>query len=130
MSKRKIALIVLLLLILAGAALLALSPDNECFKGSRVKNPDSYLLEIERMNGTDTHTLHLQEGDELQVRFKKEKGSLKMEIKAPDGTSIFQGNGIETTDFTVKVPSDGVYTLTVEARQARGTVSVKCEAKT
>lgn len=130
MSKRKISLIFLLLLLLAGAAVLALSPDNECFTGSRVKNPDSYLLDIERMNGTDTHSLYLQEGDELRVIFKTEKGSLKMEIKAPDGTSIFQGNGRETSDFTVKVPSDGVYTLVVEARQARGTVSVKCEAKT
>ena len=43
-----------------------------------------------------------------------------MEIKASDGTTIYQGNGKEATDFTVNITEDGVYTIVVCARHAKG----------
>ena len=125
MKKRKfVFLIVLLLLFLAGAAVFLFCSNQESFTGSRIKNPDAYLLDIDRMNGTDLHTLELHEGDSLQIRLKTEKGALYMKIKAPDGTAIYQGNGKETTDFTVNIPESGVYTVVVEARQAKGTIHI------
>ena len=125
MKKRKfVFLIVLLLLFLAGAAVFLFCSNQENFTGSRIKNPDAYLLDIDRMNGTDLHTLELHEGDSLQIRLKTEKGALYMELKAPDGTAIYQGNGKETTDFTVNIPESGVYTVVVEARQAKGTIHI------
>lgn len=125
MKKRKfVFLIILLLLFLAGAAVFLFCSNQESFTGSRIKNPDAYLLDIDRMNGTDLHTLELHEGDSLQIRLKTEKGALYMEIKAPDGTAIYQGNGKETTDFTVNIPESGVYTVVVEARQAKGTIHI------
>ena len=125
MKKRKfVFLIVLLLLFLAGAAVFLFCSNQESFTGSRIKNPDAYLLDIDRMNGTDLHTLELHEGDSLQIRLKTEKGALYLEIKAPDGTAIYQGNGKETTDFTVNIPESGVYTVVVEARQAKGTIHI------
>lgn len=64
MTKRsKAFLIVLSLLLLAGVAVFLFCYNQEGFTGSRVKNPDAYLLDIERMNGTDLHTLELHEGD-------------------------------------------------------------------
>ena len=45
------------LLVLAGVAVFLSSSNRENFNGSRVKNPDAYLLDIEKMNGTDLHTL-------------------------------------------------------------------------
>ena len=125
MKKRKfVFLIGLLLLFLAGAAVFLFCSNQESFTGSRIKNPDAYLLDIDRMNGTDLHTLELHEGDSLQIRLKTEKGALYMEIKAPDGTAIYQGNGKETSDFTVNIPESGVYTVVVEARQAKGTIHI------
>ena len=47
-----------------------------------------------------------------------------MEIKAPDGTTIYSGNGKETTEFTVNIPESGVYAIAVEARHAKGTIHV------
>lgn len=96
------------------------SYNQEGFTGSRVKNPDSYSLDIERMNGTDLHTLDLQAGDSLRIQLETLKGSLSMEIKASDGTTIYQGNGKEATDFTVNITEDGVYTIAVCARHAKG----------
>ena len=131
MAKRnKAVLIVLSLLVLAGVAVFLLCTNQEGFTGSRVKNPDAYLLDIEKMNGTDLHTLELQEGDVLQIQFETVKGSLYMEIKAPDGTAVYRGNGRGTTEFTVNIRESGVYTVVVEARRAKGTIHVQLEEET
>ena len=110
--------------LIAGGAVFLYCSNQEGFTGSRVKNPDACLLDIRRMNGTDLHTMELQEGDVLRIRFETEKGSLHMEIKAPDGTAIYSGNGKETADFTVNIPESGVYTVVVAARRAKGTVHI------
>ena len=120
----KAIFIALPLLILAGVAIFLFCYNQDGFTGSRVKNPDACLLDIRRMNGTDLHTMELQEGDVLRIRFETEKGSLHMEIKAPDGTAIYSGNGKETADFTVNIPESGVYTVVVAARRAKGTVHI------
>ena len=124
-KKNKAVLIVLVLLLIAGVAIFLFCYNLEGFTGSRVKNPDAYLLDIEKMNGTDLHTLELSRGDVLQIQFETEKGELYMEIKAPDGTAIYRGNGKETTDFTVNIRESGVYTVVVEARHAKGTIHVQ-----
>ena len=123
----KAIFIALPLLILAGAAVFLLCTNQEGFTGSCVKNPGAYLLDIEKMNGADLHTLELQEGDVLDVRFETVKGSLYMEIKAPDGTAVYRGNGKETTDFTVNIRESGVYTVVVEARHAKGMIHIQLE---
>ena len=120
---------VMAVLVLAGAAAFLFGYNQEGFTGSRVKNPDAYLLDIEKMNGTDLHTLELQEGDVLQIRFETAKGELYMEIKAPDGTTIYRGNGKETTDFAVNIRQDGVYAVVVEARHAKGTIHIQTKAE-
>ena len=126
MTKRnKAVLIVLSLLLLAGIAVFLFCYNLEGFTGSRVKNPDAYLLDIEKMNGTDLHTLELSRGNVLQIQFETEKGNLYMEIKAPDGTAVYRRNGKETTDFTVNIRESGVYTVVVEAQHAKGTIHVQ-----
>ena len=123
--KIKIFVIIGMLLVIA-VAIAFWGYNQEGFTGNRIKNPDSYLLDIERMNGTDLHTLDLQTDDVLQIHFETVKGSLYMEIGAPDGTKIYRGNGLDTTDFTVKIPESGVYTVVVAARHAKGTIHIQC----
>ena len=118
-------MIVLPLLVLAGIAVLPFCSNQGSFSGSRMKNPDAYLLDIEKMNGTDLHTLELCEGDVLQIQFETEKGDLYMEIKAPDGTAVYRGIGKETTAFTVNIRESGVYTVVVEPRRAKGTIRIQ-----
>ena len=129
-KRNKAILIVLPLLVFAGVAVFLFCYNQEGFTGSRVKKPDTYLLDIQRMNGTDLHTLELHKGDVLQIQFETKKGSLYMEIKAPDGTIVYCGNGKETTDFTVYIRESGVYTMVVEARRAKGTIHVQLARKT
>ena len=131
MTKRnKAAFILLPLLFLAGVSAFLFCSDQEGFTGSRVKNPDAYLLDIQRMSGTDLHTLELRKEDVLQIQFETVKGSLYMEIKAPDGATLYRGNGKETPDFTVNIPENGVYTVVVEARHAKGTIHIQLKEET
>ena len=126
-KKSKAVFIALPLLILAGVAVFLFCTNQEGFTGSRVKNPDAYLLDIEKMNGTDLHTLELQEGDVLDIQFETVKCSLYMEIKAPDGTAVYRGNGKETTEFAVNIRESGVYTIVVEAHHAKGMIHIQLE---
>ena len=48
-----------------------------------------------------------------------------MEIKAPDGTVLYSGNGRETTDFTVNITESGVYAIVVEAQHAKGSIRIQ-----
>lgn len=92
--KKKSVLFCLLAVLAAGLSVFLLvrgSRGSGAFRGSFVKNSDSYLLNAERMTGTDTHTLALQKGDVLQIHFAVEKGSLKLTITAPDSTGAVRG---------------------------------------
>ena len=90
-----------------------------------LKTQDSYTLDSQQMNGADSHTLNLAAGDVLQVTFETEKGSLHMEITAPDGTILYAGNGEETTEFEINLSQTGAYTVTVEARHAKGSIHIQ-----
>ena len=113
------------LLVIAGIVMFLTCFNQDGFTGSRVKNPDAYFLDIEKMNGTDLHTLELHKGDVLQIQFETVKGEMYMEIKAPDGTAVYRGNGKETTDFTINIGEGGIYTVVVEARRAKGTIHIQ-----
>ena len=79
-----IILVICVLVTLTGCA------SATTFDGSRVKNADSYQLDIKTMNCTDTHTLELEQGDTTTV------------YKLADGTYMdrierhFSYNGTDT----------------------------------
>ena len=97
--------------------------------GSTIKNADSYLLDAQYMNGTDGHTMTLNAGDVLAIRFETEKGTLHLEIQAPDGNVLYSGNGQSSTDFTVNIAESGSYAVTVKARSATGSIHVQAEGR-
>lgn len=127
MKKKPILILAgaLAVLALTVAVVLIIRGRQSEFAGSRVKNSDAYLLDIQRMNGTDSHALTLKKGDTLEVTFETTGGRMSLEIAAPDGSVIYQGNGTEATEFTLAVPEDGVYMISVRAERAKGTLHVR-----
>lgn len=123
--KAKTAIAILILLLVAGLIVFLIVYNQPEFTGKRIKNPDSYMMDIKRMNGTDSHTLKLKAGDVLRTVFKTEKGLLHLEIRDMDGSVLYTGNGKETTDFRINIPETGIYIITVEAHHAKGTVHVQ-----
>ena len=127
---RRAVILSLLSFTLLGFTVLFTACNQTDFAGSRHTTPDSYRLDIERMTGTDWLTLDLNAEDTLGVQFETVKGSMYMEIKAPDGTVLYAGNGKGTTGFTVNVPESGVYSVHVEAQPAKGTIHIQPKEKT
>ena len=76
----------------SGAAFLILC-NLPHFTDSVTKEPDTYRLDAQYMNGTDGHTMTLNAGDVPAIRFETEKGALHLEIQAPDGGVLYSGNG-------------------------------------
>lgn len=113
------------LVLLTAAAALILLQGREAFVGERRAEPDAYLLEIRQMTGTDEHTLTLQAGETLHIRFTCTSGSLRLDITAPDGSALYSGNGQAVTRFTIAAPTSGAYTLAVTARRAAGTIQIQ-----
>lgn len=121
---KKWVLPIIISVICAAAGAFALLFFVPVFEGNVIRNADVYELDIKTMTGTDRHTMQLKEGDILQVQFETVKGTLHMEIKSPDGTVVYSGNGKETKSFSLKIQEDGVYTISVKARRAKGKIHV------
>ena len=134
-TKRIIRILTILSCIAAALLLIAAlhlfrSNHNDSPGWRLLKTQDSYTLDSQQMNGADSHTLNLTDGDVLQVTFETQKGSLHMEITAPDGTILYAGNGEGVTEFEVNISEDGIYTITVEAQHAEGKINIRLKEVT
>ena len=123
--KQKSLTIALLTLCILGLAVFLTACGRDCFVGSRTAEAGSYRLDIDRMTGTDRFTMELSAGDTLAVQFETVKGSICMEIKEPDESSIYAGNGKGVREFTVNILESGTYSIYVEAHHAKGTVYIQ-----
>lgn len=123
--KRKALSITLLILCILGIAVVLTACGQNCFVGSRTAEAGSYRLDIDRMTGTDRFTMELSAGDTLAVQFETVKGSIHMEIKEPDESSLYAGNGKGVSEFTVSISESGTYSIHVEAHRAKGTVYIQ-----
>ena len=124
MNRKSLAATLLVLCILGLAVVLA-ACGRDCFVGSRTAEAGSYRLDIDRMTGTDRFTMELSAGDTLAVQFETVKGSIYMEIREPDESSLYAGNGKGVSEFTVNIPENGTYSIYVEAHHAKGTVYIQ-----
>ena len=123
--KRKALSCTLLILCILGLAAFLTACGRDCFVGSRTAEAGSYRLDIDHMTGTDRFTMELSMGDTLAVQFETVKGSIYMEIKEPDESSLYAGNGKGVTEFTASISQSGTYSIYVEARHAKGTVYIQ-----
>ena len=77
------------------------------------------------MTGTNKLTMELTAGDTLNIQFTTAKGSMQLEVKEPDGDTLYAGNGKTISDFTVTIPESGVYSIIVESHHAKGVVHIQ-----
>ena len=89
---------------------------------SVVKNPESYTIEAVILNTTLSDTYELSAGDTIKVGMSVDSGEFEITIKS-DGDPVYEGNGAGLDDFTVNIPSDGVYTISVAGKDGQGSLS-------
>ena len=122
MNQNSIRAAILLCYVL-GIAVLLTACGRTCFVGSRIA--DAYRLDIDYMTGTDSATMELKANDTLAVFFEAVRGSIYMQIKAPDKTTLYSDNGKDVTEFTANVSESGTYSIYVEAHHAKGRVHIQ-----
>ena len=113
--KQKIRTASPLLLMVLGTVLMLMACGTKSLADSRTAGSDSYGLNAESMTGTDSYQMELQEGEILAIHFETVRGSMCMEIQAPNGNPLYQGNGKGVTEFTVNISESGTYSILVEA---------------
>ena len=125
-TKKRLLILAALVVAAVVAVLIALRAAH-AFQGSLVKNPDEFRLDIRRINGIDSHVLTLKTADTLRVHFKTDSGRMKLEILAPDGSSLYSGNsdGTNGSDFELNLPADGDYQINVTGERASGELVVQ-----
>lgn len=120
----KIYLIIFVILIIAGLNFFIVKHNQKTFVGERIKNPDSYLLDIRKMNGSDNHSMDFKKGTSLKISFETYKGSLNLKIVNQKNEIVYEGNGKVATNFTIDLPSDDSYTFFVKAKWAKGYINI------
>jgi len=124
MLSKKIYYLIIALLVVFAVSVFLLSEYRDVFDGDCVKEDDRFTVDFLEMNRTETHTLELSKGDVLNVDFSLERGRTDLVIGIDGEEPIYRGDDITSGVFELIVPQDGVYTVTVSARHARGTVGV------
>ena len=123
--KRKVLAISLFLFYTLGSVVFLTACGQRRFIGNHVVEDSFYRLDIDRMTGTDQVTMELGADDTLAVQFETVKGFIYMEIKEPNESILYAGNGKGITEFTVNLSKSGTYFIYVEAHHAKGTVYIQ-----
>jgi hypothetical protein len=104
-----------------------LNDGQNYFTGSRVRNPDCYLLDSEKMNGKESHTIHMEEGTVMNVDALVSKGSIGVTIGIENENPIYISDSIETGDFQITAETAGDYIISVDAKHFAGELNFKVE---
>ena len=123
--KQKVRNITLALFCILAFAVFLTACDSRCFVDNCAVAPDAFRLDIDRLIGTNKFTMELTAGDTLEIQFTATKGFMRMEIKEPDGDTLYAGNGKGVPDFTVNISESGTYSIYVKVHHAKGTVYIQ-----
>ena len=128
--KRKWIIIIALCaaLLIAGAmAVQRMISMQSRFDGTRVRNPDAYLLEFSCMNQDDAHSMRMEAGDQLRVEYEIQRGRVDVRVEAEDGEMLYRGDRVDSAGFALPAERAGAYRVSVHAENAAGRLSFVME---
>ena len=112
----------LLLICLLWVVVLKLWPDTESRCTVKVED-NLFSIGMESMNESRSESFHLKEGSSLTVYVVHLDGELDIYITDSNGAVVYEGHNPEIGSFLVNITEDGRYTMTVEGKRAKGSVS-------
>ena len=112
------------ILFLALALLLLLSGCGtpSVFEGSMVTDETGFHLEYSILNKELTADLMLNEGEQLRVVFTHESGDVDIKAGQSGKEPIYTGTSQANGDFTLVIPENGTYHISVTGHKAKGRV--------
>ena len=90
------------------------------FDGSRVRNPDAYLLMFSCMNQDDAHSMHMEKGDLLRVEYEIQRGRVDVRVELDGEEMIYRGDHVDSGSFALPAARAGDYGVSVHAENAAG----------
>ena len=127
-KKRILGIAVCAALLIAGAvAAQRMISMQSRFDGSRVCNPDAYLLTFSCMNQDDAHSMHMEKGDLLRVEYEIQRGRVDVRVETEEGELIYRGDRVDSGSFALSAARDGAYAVSVHAENAAGRLSFTVE---
>lgn len=114
----------LVLCIIAAVCMLGActSSKSATFNGSKTGDENHFDISFDILNTTYTHDFEMKQGENILVHVEKESGEIKVVIQEGQEEPIYEGNGNVTSDFSVAIPKDGTYTVSVTGKEAKGQV--------
>ena len=85
---------------------------------------NSFQMTFYPLNGTMTESFALNTGDSIEVSAAKESGQLGITIAKTGEKPVYQSDALEVSasHFTVEIPEDGTYTITVTGKKTYGSI--------
>lgn len=117
--KKKIILIACIIAALIIAIAFFIN-DTPTYEGQREKNPESYILKFEKMNGEDHHYLDMTRGKAIAVHLEKISGSFSLVIGIDGAEPIYKSDNVESGDFDLPITQPGRYRVVIKAKHAKG----------
>lgn len=113
----------ILLIFCASVLIISMSACGGDFDGSRMGNENEFIMEYRVLNTTDTQELTAKAGDTIRAEITAKRGSLSIKIQKDGAEPIYERDGISVSnEFEVEVAEDGVYTVEVTGKRAKGSV--------
>lgn len=127
-KKRILGIAVCAALLIAGAvAAQRMISMQSRFDGTRVRNPDAYLLTFSCMNQDDSHSMHMEKGDLLRVEYEIQRGRVDVCVETEEGETIYRGDRVDSGSFALPAARAGEYGVSVHAENAAGRLSFAVE---
>ena len=84
---------------------------------------DLFSIGMESMNESRSESFRLEEGISVAVYVVHLDGELDIYITDSNGTVVYEGHNPEIGSFLVNITENDRYTMTVEGKQAKGSIS-------
>ena len=84
---------------------------------------DLFSIGMESMNESRSESFHLEEGMLVAVYVIHLDGELDIYITDSNGTVVYEGHNPEIGSFLVNITENDRYTMTVEGKRAKGSIS-------
>lgn len=96
------------------------------YEGARMGNESALVLDYQIFNGVEHQELNLRAGDVLEGRVEARAGRISVYLmEDKTGELLIEDTDAATGVFTVEIPRDGIYTVSVTGHRAAGSFRLK-----
>lgn len=118
----KIFIVILLMFLFSACSITKFNSTK--FNGNRTGNDSQLIMDYRVLNVEDSQILDLKKGDIVDFKIISESGRVDIILQKEGEAHIYKGVDIPTSSFSVDIPEDGKYKVSVTGKNAKGNVSI------